>query len=226
MPMYDYVCPKGHAFESIETTDTKFLVCQVCTGRIGNAKYSRQSWAMIHAAKNTVPRVFAISSPRELFAYRVQLSTPTWKVRTANPLKMTVHRDPETGEYRFPAHRDAPMPAGMERIDIDSAQQARKIEKDVREREEAKGREAQYREQDHFDGMRRQGEADIRAQMGDFSQAGQAFAEQAMLRNRVIEGDRKVDFTTDVGFDVLNNDRSNREPHADEETDWKTSTKV
>ncbi len=226
MPMYDYVCPKGHAFDSLERFNVESIPCAVCRGKELNGRYSEVSWSVVESIRWELSVMYSMNPPYVLMAWKTQLSMPSWKVRNANPLKMTVHRDPQTGEYRFPGHRDAPMPSGMERIDIDTAQQARKIEKVVCEREEAKGREAKYREQDHFDRMRRDGEADIRAQMGDFSQAGRAFAEQAMLRNRKIEADRTPKFTTDVGFDVLSNDRSNRESHADEETGWKTQRKV
>jgi putative FmdB family regulatory protein len=220
MPTYDYVCNKGHVFDAIANIDDTVITCPACAGEstTGMAEPGDYAPMALEAARDakgdaTIP---------EGKAKRVLLAMPAWAKRSKTHLGITVHRDVRTGEYRYPATADSPMPPGFEKIEIQDVHQARKIEREERVRAESEAALNQAAARAAADEQRREGEAELKARLGSMSPRGQAFALAAMERNRQREAEKSHRVEShDGGFNVLNYDKSNREVHSDESTGWK-----
>lgn len=194
MPMYDFRCPFGHVFESLEPIGTYQVYCH-------------------HCPQTDIGRLKGI---------RVLLKAPSWRVGNANRLNMVVHQN-EAGDYSFPGNPNAPTAEGYERVEITDVSHARRIEKEVTHRDDLKAQEHQYQTTQHYDALRKKEQGDLRAMMGDFSPKGKAFAEAALKdqSDRSQERSAKPKKTGECYFEALSYDKSNREPHRDSSTDWK-----
>lgn len=221
MPMYDYVCTKGHVFEALAGVGEETRPCAVCAG--GKEAHSRDYPPSAVEAAFKMAHDLGARGVEDGVGHRVLLAPPASLARKANPLGIVVHRDVVTGEYRFPGHANAPVPAGCERVEVTSTSQARAIEKQVAERESAKERENRYRQEAHFSQVRKAEADDLRSKMGDFSEVGKKLAAAAleMAQEREKNRQRPVGHGINAGFEALSYDRSNREAHADATTGWK-----
>ena len=235
MPTWDYVCRKGHVFDGLYKFEEKVVDCQVCKGGVSiSTRYSPRSIALI---TKLIAKVHGIVSWRDVKndfirsvaslpngkAMRILLSMPSWMTKNANSLRITVHRDPQTGEYSFPAHVNAPLRPGMEKVEITNIHQARQVEKSVSLRETAKAVENFHNQREYYNNMRSAGEKEVLAARSKMSQYGKEFADITLQKNHEREA-RKSTIVPgiDAGFDALSYDLSNREGHRDEATGWKT----
>jgi hypothetical protein len=240
MPSYDYVCPEGHVFDGIYAYEEKVVRCRGCFNEPGitdgfNELQLRMARVYIFSllTSTTVLR-------GQTIAYRVLLAMPSWMRRNANPLQIVVHRDPVTGRYRFPAHKDAPCPAGFEKVQIDSVWKARQVERAVQFQDRLKAQENIAKERLALDAIQKPGEADLKRALSgekfavpgrdgkveytDISTPfGKALAHLALDNlQKKREARSNIIQVPDEGFDALSYDRSNREGHADATTNWKT----
>lgn len=126
---------------------------------------------------------------------------------------IVVYRAPD-GSYRYPGDTAGPGAtkydtAGYERIEIRSAQDARRVEGQINAYEGALMRQRQERECE----MRERGESarrsDLHASMKSMSNLGRAVAHAAMARSNAVNHRRSTD--PGVFIEVLSMDRSNRD---------------
>lgn len=68
---------------------------------------------------------------------------------------VAIHRDPLTGEVRFPGRFDAPAPEGYERVELRTTAEKRQFEREMTRSENAKWQQSQERQHAFFDERRR-----------------------------------------------------------------------
>lgn len=235
MPTWDYLCVEGHVFDGLYKFEEKVVDCRGCNGGVSiSTKYSPISISLI---TNLIRKVkgrlewkdHEIEFIRSFVflpkgkARRILLAMPSWMAKNANSLRIVVHRDPRTGEYSFPAHVNALLRPGMERVEINNLHQARQVEKSVSLRETAKAVENFHNQREYYNNMRLAGEKEVLAARPKMSQYGKEFADITLQKNHEREARRSTIVPgIDAGFDALSYDRSNREGYRDKETGWKT----
>lgn len=232
--MYDWVCSKGHVYEALGHMDVTEEDCKYC--EYGELYYhtpdlSIYSTAALEIAKRKSEQLYDEEQDIDgngnfvypsYKAHRILLATPAWNRRDANSLKIVVHRDPQTGDYSFPGHRDAPVPYGYERVDVTDIHHARNIERFVESQEAAKEAANIAAQREAKERYRKTLEDDLRAKMGDMSSKGREFAEYAIKkeRERVEQKSTRVK-SANAGFEALAYTKSNRSEYRDKQTDWK-----
>lgn len=174
------------------------------------------------------------------WAFRALLAMPSWMTHRQTSLKIVVHRDPKTGEYRFPGRSDAPCPKGFQPIEITSIQQARKIENDIRKQDSQRAAEAAYNNLARVDHNLAANAHDLREALrtdeyqvpdpkdptktirvkGITAQGKELIAAGLDHIKEAREKPMKT-IQPEVGFEALNYDQSNREPYRDAATNWK-----
>ena len=122
------------------------------------------------------------------------------------------------GAVRFPASTDAPVPKGFEKKELRSIREIEQFERRVNLHLRAEAEQHAENEERHYSAVRESNRSDLRQRMQGMSQFGKDFARFAMEQNNNRK--RKP---LDVGFftEILHMDRSNRDSHNDERTDWK-----
>jgi hypothetical protein len=166
---------------------------------------------------------------------------PSWATKRSTSLKIVVHRDRQ-GNYRFPAHVDAPVPQGFERLEVDSVAKARKVEREIRRQEEAKAADFAHRRLLRQEASLSQNESDLKAALrGEVFEVPNKKGEMVkqkglsplgkelvgkgleLIRKKREEGvsSKLITQAGNIGFEVLSYDSSNREAHRSEQTNWK-----
>lgn len=130
---------------------------------------------------------------------------------------IVLHKKPD-GTYSVPAHRDAPVPSGYERVELRNAADVRAAEKSMEREEYAKWEAKAEREGRFFSERERMMRSELRDKMRHMSQAGRDFALHAMRQN---DNRERAKFQSNVYFDAFANDSSNRDAHRDETTGWR-----
>jgi hypothetical protein len=122
------------------------------------------------------------------------------------------------GAVRFPAHVNAPVPKGFNRVELRSLGEIEQFERRVNAKLSAEAAIHIENEERHFSILRDQSRSDLRQRMQSMSLAGKAFAQFCIEENNRCQ--RK---SSDVGFhlNILHFNSSNREAHNDKETGWK-----
>ena len=130
---------------------------------------------------------------------------------------VVIHRDAQ-GNIRYPAHVNAPVPEGYQRVELRTTHEVRRFESEVNQRERAKADISLSQRESAFSVAQGQRRRDLRSDMAHMSALGKDFAQVAMDRSN----NRRA-VPRDVGFhiDVFSNNSSNREVHRDAKTDWK-----
>lgn len=232
--MYDWVCSQGHVYEALAPMGVTEMDCAYCDygEHMGKSPdLSIYTTAALEIAKRKAEELYDSEQDIDnngnfVFpsykAHRVLLATPAWNRRNANSLKIVVHRDPITGQYNFPAHPNAPVPYGYEKVDVTDMHHARAIERQVEAQEAAKEADYIAAQRESKERYRKSLEDDLRAKMGDMSAKGKEFAEYAIKqeREKIQEKSTRVK-SVNAGFEALAYDRSNRQEYRDKETDWK-----
>lgn len=127
------------------------------------------------------------------------------------------YRNPD-GSIGVLAHKDARIPEGSERIEMRSAAEVRKIEREMTAQEYRKFCDKQEREEHTFGAHAAEQRAELRRRMQGMSERGRAFARVAMAQNDQKSAPK---FRTNVFFEAFSMDASNRQEHRSENTDWK-----
>ena len=130
---------------------------------------------------------------------------------------VVVHRDAE-GNIRYPAHVDAPVPAGFQKVELRTIGEIRNFEAEVNLRERAKADQHLSRRERDFSEAQSHRRRELRSRMEHMSPFGADFARLAMER-----GNNRSSAPRDVGFhiDVFSNNSSNREAYRDAKTEWR-----
>ena len=130
---------------------------------------------------------------------------------------VVIHRDAQ-GNIRYPAHINAPVPEGYQRVELRTTHEVRRFEAEVNQRERAKADMSLSQREAAFSAAQSQRRRELRSDMAHMSALGQDFAREAISRSN----NRRA-VPRDVGFhlDVFSNNSSNREVHRDAKTDWR-----
>ena len=224
MIMYDWVCSMGHVVEAMGPMGENTRACDHCavgfTDRV-EAVYSKASLEIAQRKSHKLMLEEGVDNFPSCVAHRILLATPSWHQKDANSLKMVVHRDPQTGEYRHPGHRDAPVTVGYEKVEVLDMHHARRIEREINAKELVKENDNLCASREHFEKQRSAGEADIRAKMADFTPQGRAFAELSFTKNRIRREEQRTSGQgANAGFEALSYDKTNRQEHRDEKSNW------
>jgi hypothetical protein len=131
---------------------------------------------------------------------------------------IVVHVDPRTGEYRIPGAGDARCPEGYERQELRTIRDIEKFERHANRIERGKSDLHAIREKSYIEHLQHERRGELREAMKGMSNFGRDLARVAMARN-----DARIPTAHDCGvhFEILHNDRSNRDEHRDVRTGWK-----
>lgn len=151
-------------------------------------------------------------------AERIYHDTREQRWRMAqNPNPVVIHRDKQ-GNVRYPAHADAPVPPGFEKVEMHTLGEIHKFEReqnlDMREEHE-RFAETEYV---HNESLRKERHANLRSLMPGMNSYGKDFARAAM-EHSMKTGPRN----TDPGFhvEIAHYDQRERGEYRDEQTGWK-----
>src|SRR5437763_10638497 len=124
----------------------------------------------------------------------------------------------EGGKVRFPAHENAPVPEGFNRVELKTLPEIAAFERQINQKLSAEASEHYENEERHFSEVQSRLRGELRQRMQGMSAFGRDFAEFCIAMNNSRK--RKK---SDVGFhvEILNFDASNREPQRDKLTGWK-----
>ncbi|MHA2064562.1 MAG: hypothetical protein ACXABY_09305 [Candidatus Thorarchaeota archaeon] len=216
--MYDWVCAHGHVFEELAPSETTDIQCPFCWGK----DEQHLNWDMYSGQSREIAMRKAADIKDWGVAHRVLLATPAWNKKSKTTLGIVVHRDAH-GNFRHPGDPNAPVPPGFEKVEIDTIQHARKIEKAISEQSERIEINKLAGEHEHLEARRKAAEDDTRANMSRMSPRGQEFAKLAMQKAQEKAAKRvgRPKSGEGVGFDALSYDKSNRGDFRDESTGWK-----
>ena len=128
-----------------------------------------------------------------------------------------------SGEYRFPASVEAPVPDGYRKVEIRTIQEADRVSREVNAREDSTLRSVQAQSETGRHLTRQRNRAFMDSIRHKLSPAGREYLDRA--REYVAHKDRERENNkpraTNFHFDVFAHDSSNREQHSDERTGWK-----
>lgn len=130
---------------------------------------------------------------------------------------VVIHRDAQ-GNIRYPAHSEAPVPAGFQKVELRTVAEVRRFESEVNMVERVKADQSLSQRERAFSEKQAEARRDLRSRMAHMSEFGKDFARHAMENTN-----QRRPKSRDVGFhvDVFSNNSSNRETHRDALTDWK-----
>jgi hypothetical protein len=197
MPKYTFLCPVHGEFEvTVPISDHKDHWPCPWNGdtEVGGIKILTLS------CKETTEQTYTPSRPKD------------WAIKP-----IVVHVG-EGGAFRFPAHENAPVPKGFNRVELKSISEIESFERKANQRLTAEASIHLEREEQHFAKLQEKLRSELRQRMQTMSPFGRDFAQFVIDQNNK-RGRKK----SDVGFhvDILHNDSSNREPYRDEQTKWK-----
>lgn len=132
---------------------------------------------------------------------------------------VVVHRSAD-GSIRFPAHADAPVPKGFQKVEMTNLAQIRKFETEVNTRENALLREGRYKEKADIESGRKIMREQFKERVRGFSPRGRAFAERAMEWSDKRGSKRDVIRDANFHVEAFSFDSSNRDAYQDAGTNW------
>lgn len=158
MPAYDFKCPDGHITEHFMS----YSALQECGGKISCTEmvYNDEQRGMFECGKEGEYSASFWYSSGVHFAQRFS--------------PVVIHRGID-GKLRFPAHANAPVPDGFQRVELTDVSQIRALEREVNTRD----RETDMRFQDarnkFLDGQLACNREAVATQVAGFSQRGKWF---------------------------------------------------
>ena len=197
---YDFKCPEGHVTEHFLNEFVDKVEC----GHTNLYRESNEGDGVCRLEGEYSPSFWYSSSTNN-----AQRLPPT-----------VVHRDVITGEYRFPGVADAPVPAGCERIELDT-NGVRRLEHTINAKDAAKAEKFHDARAKFLDGQlaenRRVMEAEL---LPKFSQRGREFYDKMRAASEAKQkaGRRKI--TPEFYVEALSMDSSNRTGYRDARNDW------
>jgi hypothetical protein len=132
---------------------------------------------------------------------------------------VVVHKSAD-GSIRFPAHADAPVPKGFQKVELTNIGQVRKFEKEVNVKENALLREGRYKERADIQAGKKIMREAFKERVKGFSPRGKRFAENAMAYSDQRKSKRDVMGDTNFHIEAFSFDSSNREAYQDAKSDW------
>lgn len=129
-----------------------------------------------------------------------------------------VYHITKDGHVSTPAHPDAPVRPGYERMEARTIREIQSLEKRVNRQELDKAEAHQHREEIMLANLRAETRPTFLRNVQRMSAKGRRIAEIAMERN---DSNRPRLIDPGVHFEVLHFDQSNRDAHQDAATGWK-----
>lgn len=198
MPAYDFKCPEGHITEH-------FI-----------------SFHALEAAENKHECEF-VDEDGVVCQLEGEYSASFWYnsgVHTAQRFSpVVIHRGVD-GKLRFPAHADAPVPPGFQKVELTNINQIRALEREVNASDRQKDQQFQSARNKFLDGQLAENRRSVAAQVANFSPRGKWFydkirkiSEQKRLAGR---SSAKPEFFVDA----FSQNASNREGYSDARNDF------
>lgn len=208
MPAFDYQCPEGHTTEHFLSSFKENITCGF--------------WF------DEKTRCGKSAKYRPSFYYNSQ------SAQRFTPV--VIHRD-AAGNVRFPAHVNAPIPEGFQKVELTDFHQIRKFEKEINDRDQVQAKEFQNSRQKFLDGQLTENRRALNAILAGgkwdgvdkdgkpvtrqgMSPQGRKFYEK--MREISMQKQQKSRSNPNPAFylDAFSNDSSNRESYRDQQNDW------
>lgn len=134
---------------------------------------------------------------------------------------VVIHRDAE-GNIRLPAHVDAPMPPGFQKVILSDIHQIRKFEKDMNTVERAKIQDHARNKIRNMDGQLAENRRAMSEIVRKFSPRGRKFYEAMRAASEAKQKQFAARGLPEPNFHVeaFSQDSSNREQYRDQKNDW------
>ena len=152
------------------------------------------------------------------FEPSIALKRPNSFAQSFDPV--VIHKD-ASGNVRFPANSNAPIPAGFQKVELTNLHQIRQLEKEVNSKESAKLREHRYSERASSDEAKKVRREAFRQAVAKMSPKGRQFAERAMEYVDQKKSKRGLGDEANFHLEAFSYDSSNREAYLDAQSDWK-----
>lgn len=204
MPAYDFRCPEGHVTEHFMTFSTfaekgqKTECAHVdedgvyCTEE---GEYSPSFW-------------YSSSAETERRIQAAQRFKP-----------VVIHRDAE-GNVRFPAHTDAPLPPGFQKVELSDIHQVRKFESEMNARDQVQAQKFQQGRGAFLDGQLKENRRVMDHLVKNFTPRGRMFYEKMRAASEAKQAAGRSSANPAFYIDAFSNDASNREGYADKANDY------
>lgn len=192
MPMYDFECPKGHRTEHLLS-----ISAFVEKGEKVECGFEGCTEA---------------GEYRPSFWY----THPTHAQRFS---PIVVHRD-AAGNVRFPAHADAPIPPGFQKVELTDFHQVRKFEKEMNDRDAAKAQQFTHTRQQFLDGQLKENRRVMEQLVSKFTPRGRKFYEKMREVSEMRRLKGRNDAKPSFYVEALSMDASNREEYRDARNEW------
>ncbi len=197
MPAYDFKCPNGHVTE-------KFM-----------------SSARLAEIGEKAPCDEKLEDGS--FCSKVGEYCPSFWYNSATNAQrfspVVIHRD-VNGKIRFPAHANAPVPEGFQRVELATIPEIRALEREVNAQDRIKDQSFQDARNKFLDGQLAENRRSVAAQVAGFSPRGKWFYDAI---RRVSEKKRLAGRSSskpEFYVEAFSQDASNREGYADRANDY------
>lgn len=193
---FDYECPKGHKFEVFYKATEPMKEFVPCLGKDKSGKMERSC----SESAQWVPSFFYNSE----HSARAQRFSP-----------VVIHKDAQ-GNIRYPAHANAPVPEGFQKVELTTVQQVRSLEREVNSRDREQSEKFRHSRQIMLDGQLKENRRVMEGLVQKFTPRGRKFYEKMreVSERRRLRGpnDVKPEFVVEA----FSQNQSNREAYYNE----------
>lgn len=132
---------------------------------------------------------------------------------------VVIHKDSE-GNVRFPAHADAPLPPGFQKVELTNFNEIRRFEKEVNTKDREEASKFHNAKAELLSGQLKENRRVMERIVEGFSPAGKKFYEKMQQVSKAKE--RNAGRPIDPGFyiEAFTQDSSNRQGYRDAKNDW------
>lgn len=196
MPLFDYECPEGHKTEHFLSA---FAEKHECGADLEDGRFCKEE-----------------GEYRPSFWYTSSLGR---KAQGFTPV--VIHRDAE-GNIRLPAHADAPMPPGFQKVLLTDINQIRKFEKDMNSVEKAKMEDHARNKVRNMNGQLAENRRAMAEIIKKFSPRGRKFYEAMRTASEIRQAKFAKRGLPEPNFHIeaFSQNASNREEYRDQRNDW------
>ncbi len=151
--------------------------------------------------------------------------TPSFWYSSAVPAQrfrpVVIHRDSQ-GNIRHPAHENAPVPEGFERVELRNIHEVRKFENEVNLREAVSAQEQRHIRSQAVDAQVKLNREVLAKAIGNMSARGKRFYDAMKQVGELKREQLRSQAPIDPGFhlEAFSQDSSNREAYRDKRNDW------
>ena len=137
---------------------------------------------------------------------------------------IVVHRD-AAGNVRFPASTDAPVPEGFQKIEIFDFHHARKLEKEIEQRQTVASEQFRRTRQAFLDGQLKENRRVMDHLSSKFTDRGKNFYAKMREASMAKQAQGPRPISPAFYIEALTQNSSNREGYSDARTGWQNKGK-